>query len=258
MTPPIHDAAARGFERGAGDYEKGRPSYPPAVLDVLEREGVLDGGSTVVDVGAGTGKFTRLLFERVDDVIAVEPVSGMRERYAANFPGHRVLDGTAEAIPLPDGSADVVTIAQAFHWMEASAALDEIARVVRPGGWLVLIWNTRDPDEPWTSRIEEVLDRLAGDAPRFRSSDPTWRRPIDDHVAFGDLRTATLRNDVPMDLETMLARIASTSYVSALPDDRRAEVLDEVAELVRTGPMAEQGPAFVERYRTELFWCPRR
>jgi SAM-dependent methyltransferase len=261
MTPPIHDAAAHGFERGAGEYDKGRPGYPGEVLDVLEREGVLraDAGRPVVaDLAAGTGKFTRRLLERTPGVIAIEPVAAMRDVYVANFPGAPVLDGTAEAIPLEDASVDVVTVAQAFHWFDAGAALAEIARVLRPGGWLVLVWNTRDERSPWTARIGAVMDRLAGDAPRFRSTDARWRDAIDAHPAFDELHAATFDNPVPVDLETMLARVSSTSYVSALPNDERAAVLDEVTALLEDGPIDEEGPTFVERYRTELFWCRRR
>jgi SAM-dependent methyltransferase len=260
-TPaPIHDAAAQGFERGAADYDKGRPGYPAEVLDVLEGEGVLPAGGrpVVVDLAAGTGKFTRRLFERVADVIAVEPVAAMRSAYAANFPGRPVLSGTAECLPLDDGTADVVAVAQAFHWFDAGAALEEIARVLQPGGWLVLVWNTRDERSPWTAQIGAVMDRLAGDAPRFRSTDQAWRAAIEAHPAFESLRGSTFDNPVPVDLETMLARVSSTSYVSALPDAERAAVLDEVTALLEAGPIAAEGPNFVERYRTELFWCRRR
>lgn len=253
----IHDAAARGYARGAGDYEKGRPGYPDAAIERLVEVTGIDAGSTVVDLGAGTGKFTSRLLATGAAVVAVEPVEAMREAFSRRFPGVRVLAGTAEAIPVPSRSADVVAVAQAFHWFDAPAALDEIARVLDSGGWFTLVWNTRDERSPWTATINGVLDRLAGDAPRFRSRDPDWRAPIDEHASFGPLRSAGFDNPVPMDLETMLARVASTSYVSALPDDRRAEVLEEVAHLVRRGPMAEQGERFVERYRTDLYWCRR-
>ena len=257
MTP-IHEAAAQGFERGAGDYDRGRPSYPVEVFRTLEEAGVLTAGAVVVDVGAGTGKFTRLLLERVAGVVAVEPVAAMREVYAANFPGERVLEGTAEHLPFPDASADVVTVAQAFHWFDTGPALDEMARVLRPGGWLVLVWNTRDERSPWTRQIGAVMDRLAGDAPRFRSTDDRWRTALDAHDAYDAVESATFDNPVPVDLETMLARVSSTSYVSALPDGERSAVLAEVTELLEAGPIAEQGPRFVESYRTELFWCRRR
>jgi SAM-dependent methyltransferase len=226
------------------------------VLDTLVAAGVLDDMVEVVDLAAGTGKFTRLLFEvvPVDHLTAVEPVAAMRAAYVANFPGARALEGTAEDLPLLDQSVDVVTVAQAFHWFDVPAALDELARVIRSGGWLVLVWNTRDEDEPWTARIDAVLDELAGDAPRFRPSAPAFLEPLRQHPAWADeVATAVFRNDVPMDEATMRARIASTSYVSALPDDERAVVLDRVGAMV-----AAEGPGFVERYRTSLYWCRRR
>lgn len=100
-----------------------------------------------------------------------------------------MLDDTAEDVPLRDRWADVVTVARAFHWFDAVPALDEIARALRAGCSPALIWNTRDPDGPWTSTINRALDRLAGDAPRFRSSDRRWRRAIDDHAAFADVHS---------------------------------------------------------------------
>ena len=254
----VHDAAAKGYARGAADYEKGRPGYPDAAIETLVRACAIVEGTTVVDLGAGTGKFTRHLFAHTSRVIAVEPVEAMRAAYATNFPGARVVDGTAERVPLDDGTVDVVAVAQAFHWFDQRAALDEIARLLRPGGHLALIWNTRDVGVPWLAEINALMDRLAGDAPRFRSSDRTWRVPVDDHPAFEELHEAAFDNPVPgVDLDTMRARVASTSYVSAMPDDERAAVLAEVERIVRDGPMRDEGEAFTDRYRTELFWCRR-
>lgn len=256
----VHDAAAKGFERGAADYEKGRPGYPEAAIETLVRECEIDELTTVLDLGAGTGKFTRHLFAHTPTVIGVEPVAAMRAAYAANFPGEPILDGTAEDVPeLLEQSVDVVTVAQAFHWFDHAAALDEISRLLRSGGRLALVWNTRDLRVPWLAEINELMDRLAGDAPRFRSTDRSWRRPIEDHPAFEDLHEAAFDNPVPgVDLETMRARVASTSYVSALPEAEREEVLAEVERIVRRGPMADEGDTFTDRYRTELFWCRRR
>ena len=249
----IHESAAQGFDRGAGDYEKGRPGYPPGVAATLARECSVDERTRAVDVGAGTGKFTRELFRLTPHVTAVEPVAAMRAVYAGNFPGEPVVEGTAEDLPVGDGEADLVTVAQAFHWFDHGPALDELARVLRPGGWLALVWNTRDDPAPWSRRIVAIMDELAGDAaaPRFRSGAGTWAATIAAHAAFEPLQSAEFENLVPFDLPTVLARVASTSYVSALPDDRRAAVLAEVEALVPPGD-------FVERYRTELFWCRRR
>jgi SAM-dependent methyltransferase len=256
---PIHDFAARGFERGAQDYEKGRPSYPAGVMETLRSSCGLGPSCDVVDVGAGTGKFTRLLEAAgAGSIVAVEPVDAMRAELVAKSPTVRAVAGTAEATTLDDGCADLVTVAQAFHWFATDAAVAELARVLRPGGFLALVWNTRDLSLPWQAAIDSIMTRLAGEAPRFRSDDASWHEPIDRSPAFGPLESATFVNPVPgVDLDVLRARVASTSYVSALPDDERESVLAEVEDLCR--PIADAGGGrFAEQYRTELFWCRRR
>jgi 2-polyprenyl-6-hydroxyphenyl methylase/3-demethylubiquinone-9 3-methyltransferase len=134
----VHPVAASGFGSGAAAYERGRPSYPSTVVDLLVEELGIGLGTRVVDLGAGTGKWTRLLVERGARVYAVEPVGGMRDELLVAVPEAEPLEAPAEAVPLPDGSIDVVTAAQSFHWFDAPAALAECARLLRPGGTLVL------------------------------------------------------------------------------------------------------------------------
>jgi SAM-dependent methyltransferase len=125
----VHPVAAAAFARAADVYERARPSYPQEAVDwVAERTG-LGPGRTVVDVGAGTGKLTRLLVETGARVIAVETVAEMRAKVTVI----EALDGTAEQIPLPDAAADLITVAQAFHWFDLDRALPEMHRVLRPG-----------------------------------------------------------------------------------------------------------------------------
>jgi SAM-dependent methyltransferase len=258
MTGRINETAARGFERGAADYEAGRPGYAPEAIEKLVSAMGIDADSVVVDVGAGTGKFTRMLEATAASVLAVEPVEAMRRVLVERSPGLEVHDGTAEALPLSDASADVITVAQAFHWFDHPRALDEFARVLRPGGWLALIWNARETDVPWVGDLVAVMDRVAGEAPRFRADEGNWRDSIAAHDAFGPMEAATYANPVTMDVAMMRARVASTSYVSALPDAARAAVLDEITEIVVNGPVASEGERFIEPYRTELFWSRRK
>ncbi len=152
----IHPTAAVGFSRAAEVYERARPSYPAEAVDWMVEVTGLGPGYTVVDVGAGTGKLTRLLAPTGARVVAVEPVAEMR----ALIERAEVLEGTAEALPFPDGAADVVTVAQAFHWFELDRALPEIHRVLRPGGHLALFWNSRDLDDPLQAALERLLQPL--------------------------------------------------------------------------------------------------
>jgi SAM-dependent methyltransferase len=259
----VHDFAARGFERGAADYEKGRPSYPAGVLEVLRADCGLGPSCDVVDVAAGTGKFTRLLEScSPRSVVAVEPVAAMRaELEARSGPSVRAVDGTAQATGLPASCADLATIAQAFHWFSTDEAAAELARVLRPGGWLALVWNTRDLSVGWEAEIDAIMTRLAGDAPRFRVDDRRWQEPLEGVGAFGPMSTSRFTNSVAdVDLDVIFARVASTSYVSALPEDERAAVLDEVASICRRAGVvdADGRGRFADEYVTDLFWCQRR
>src|ERR1700761_5950501 len=148
------DAHATSFGGAAATYERGRPPYPPEALDWL-----LPGGAgRVLDLGAGTGKLTRQLVGRGLDVVAVEPLEGMREQLSQVLPGTPVLDGSAEHIPLPDGSVDAVLAAQAWHWVTPERAAPEVARVLVPGGTLGLVWNERDDAEPWVYRLNQIVE----------------------------------------------------------------------------------------------------
>lgn len=255
MAGDIHQTAAAGFSRGAEEYERGRPGYPPEVVDHLVRVFAIGPRSTIVDIGAGTGKFTRLLAGTGARVVGVEPVAEMRAVFARAVPGVEIVDGTAEAIPMPDESAELVTAAQTFHWVDAVPAVAEVHRVLRAGGGVGFVWNERDTAVPWVLRIKELMDRACGDAPRYgTASGGGWERAIAEHGGFTAVQRAGFRHEHPSDRDSLRARVASTSYVSALPDERRAAVLAEVDAIADDAGLAHQ---FVEPYKTEVFWCTR-
>src|SRR4051794_3210517 len=131
---------ARSFDLAAEEYEATRPSYPDEVLDLLP----VAADAAVLDLGAGTGKLTRVLARRYARVIAVEPLDGMRGILQRVVPDVQALPGSAEAIPLADGSVDAVFAAQAFHWFDHDVAMPEIGRVLRPGGVFCAVWNSFD------------------------------------------------------------------------------------------------------------------
>ena len=168
-------------------------------------------GRRVLDLAAGTGKMTRLLAPSGVDLVAVEPVAGMRAAFEEAVPGVEILDGTAEAIPLPDASVDAVVVAQAFHWFDADKALAEIDRVLRPGGGVALVWNRRDESVPWVAEMSR-------DHPLEPRSHPAVRR----HPArrLHDLERAAIVQRLTR--EGLLDRVASVSYIAAMDDDAAA------------------------------------
>jgi SAM-dependent methyltransferase len=228
----VHRAAATGFARGVEAYERGRPDYPPAAIAYLQRE--LDlypthPPRTVVDLAAGSGKLTRQLATLGCEVIAVEPVDEMR---AAIGGGVEALKGTAEAIPLPDDSTDAVTVAQAFHWFDGPKALAEIARVLRPGGALALVWNRRPIESSELhAAISEIIDPYRRDTPAHATG--AWR----DAFASGELTEWTHAWSQRMDADALADRVGSTSFVAALDDDERERVLARVRALAAGGPV---------------------
>jgi SAM-dependent methyltransferase len=235
----IHRAAAEGFSRSAEAYERGRPDYPDAAIAYLVE--LLRPGATVLDLAAGTGKLTRPLVAAGLRVVAVEPVAEMR----AALPG--ALDGTAEAIPLGDGSVDAVTVGQAFHWFDGDAALAEIARVLRPGGLLALVWNKRVDTDPLNQAIEELVAPYRGDTPGHRGP---WRAAFERTSAFTPLEEAAFEHPVVQDADSLEARVGSISFIAALDPGERAGVLE------RARAIAGDGEVTIP-YRTEVLTCRR-
>ncbi len=252
----IHPSAAGGFESGAEAYERGRPAYAPAAVDRLIRELAIGPSSRVLDLAAGTGKLTRMLVSSGASIVAVEPVEGMRREFARLLPDLEVLDGTAESIPLPGGSLDAVTVGQAFHWFDGDRAIPEIHRVLRPGGSLGLIWQARDPVRPWIERLNEIIDRADDGHPRFRTG--AWREAFERSPLFVPLEAADYQTVQRGDVALFVDRVASISYVAAMPDDRRAAVLDEVRTLLATDPDTAGREVIELPYVAHAYWTHAR
>ena len=235
----IHEAAATGFARSADAYEEGRPGYPPAALDPL----ALVPGMAVLDLAAGTGKLTRALAAGGATVIAVEPVAEMR---AALPDSVTALDGTAEAIPVEDGSVDLVTVAQAFHWFDGPAALAEIHRILSPGGRLAVLWNRRVEDDPVNRAIEHLIEPYRMGTPTHR--DDAWRAAFEETTLFGPLETHVFANEQVLDADGLAARVSSISFIARLPEAERAALLAGIRDLTAAGPVTVP-------YRTEVHVC---
>jgi len=244
----VNPVAAAGFGSAADVYERARPSYPDEAVRWLAERAGLGAGTTVVDVGAGTGKLTRLLLSTGARVVAVEPVRAMRAILRERTPGVEVVDGVAEALPLPDGSADAITVAQAFHWFDHAVAIPELHRVLRPGGALVLIWNSRDMTDPLQQALEELLRPLRRDAPYQLGG--AWRTPLEDSGLFGAPDEARFRIAQEMTAEGVCERVASTSFVAAMTAEEREPLLAQVRELAGDRPGRFDFPYVTEVYVT--------
>jgi len=231
----VHPSVLHGFGNAAESYERARPDYPADGVAWLAEQLGLGPGITVVDLAAGTGKLTRMLVPTGATVIAVEPVEAMRARLELAAPSARALAGYAERIPLGDASADAVTVAQAFHWFASSEALDEIARVLRPGGGLGLIWNMRDESDELQRSISELVEPLRGDEQTHVGDG--WRAVLEAHSRFGRIEEAAFRHEQVLDADGVAERVRSISFVAVLPDDRREEVLTRARDLAGPGPI---------------------
>ena len=240
-------------DRWPVDYELGRPGWPPGVLDTAG----LPPSATVLDLGAGTGKLTRLLTSRFARVVAVEPADGMRRLLEQLAPEAESLAGTAQAITLADSSVDAVFAAESFHWFDDARASAEIVRVLRPAGALVLMWNLpAGAVEPSIAPVEELLTERAarsGDisydpidlgGPRFVSGE--WRL-VFDGSPFEPLREDRLRNPQTLGRDALVAFFASMGWLAELPDEERLPLLEQVRSLL-------EAPEYHRVWETHVHW----
>lgn len=252
----VHPSAAQGFASAADAYARGRPGYPAALDGWLGEALGVRAGATCVDLGAGTGKFTRLLVETGAEVFAVEPVAEMRRQLVADLPGVRALGGTAEAMPLADGSADAVVCAQAFHWFATGRALAEIHRVLRPGGRLGLVWNVRDESVDWVAALTELFTPHEGDAPRYRTGQ--WRRPFSGRLFSGLEETVFPYVHVGSPRQVIVDRTLSVSFIAALPAEERARVEERLHALIAGHPDLRGRETVAFPYRTHAYGCTKQ
>ncbi len=237
---PLHPLAER-FPSVVDEYERGRPDYPPAVVGALAAELGLAPGARVLDLAAGTGKLTRALLAGGLDVLAVEPQAPLRDVLAASVGAERVRDGLAEAIPLQDGAVDAVTVSDAFHWFDHAPALAEIARVLRPGGGLCVVWSIPDwGAASWAHELGTLLAELRPEHPGFDG--PPWQDAARASGAWSEPREIRVTAARPASPERIVDHIASMSWVAAMPDGERAERLAQMRALIDAGETPAELP----------------
>jgi ubiquinone/menaquinone biosynthesis C-methylase UbiE len=253
---PIHRAALEGFSKGARAYTRGRPGYPDALLQWLREQLRLGPGKAAVDLGAGTGKFTRLMLRTGAKVVAVEPIEAMRAQLVESLPDVTVISGAAESLPLSAESVDAVVCAQAFHWFATHEALEEIHRVLVPGGTLGLVWNVRDESCDWVAAITEIITPYEADAPRFHTGQ--WRQAFT-----GDLFSEPQGCTFPYQhagtpQEAIIDRFLSVSFIAALPAPDKAQVKARLQALIDTWPQLKGRAEIAFPYQTRAYHCVRR
>jgi SAM-dependent methyltransferase len=244
VPPPALHPGAASFERVAAEYDVGRPSWPDAAV----ASAGLPRSATVLDLGAGTGKLTRVLLGHFDHVIAVEPLAGMRALVPT---AADVREGTAEAIPLPDGNVDGVFCGESFHWFDWPRAIPELARVLRPRGPLVLMWN-RGPEDgtrPWPQGVSAVLERVRRSPGEKRYRAFAWRDAFRG-APFEPLRHEVFPHEEVLSREALLARIGSWSQFTTMATDERLRHLEEVGSYLTE-------PSYRVRLGTQV-WTTRR
>jgi len=252
-TAGVHRAAT-AFSGAASVYERTRPDYPPEALSWLGERLALGPGRRVLDLAAGTGKLTRGLVGSGAEVIAVEPVEGMRRTLADAVPGAEVVAGVAQAIPLGSQTVDALTVAQALHWFATGGVVDEMYRVLRRGSRLAVVWNRRDLADPLQAALHRLMAPLQGDTPSGGSGE--WRRVLDDVGAASPRFVPDAQFRAPwhqtLDVEGVAGRVASVSFVAGMDPTGRERLLDEVRAEARRYPSPLSLP-----YTTEIF-CYRR
>ena len=232
---------AVSFGAAADEYERARPEYPAEAIEWI----VPAEARTAVDVGAGTGKLTRALLACGLEVTAVEPSDGMRERLEAELPRARALAGRGERLPLADASVDLVTYAQAWHWVDEEEALTEAARVLLPGGRLACVWNLRDDESGWMREVSELIARFGSNT--MVPPDYSFG------AGFGATERLVIPWSRPMTGELLVELLASRSYVIVAPEEERQELFAEVRELVATHPELAGRESFPMPYMTRCF-----
>ncbi|WP_338569219.1 class I SAM-dependent methyltransferase [Pseudomonas canadensis] len=251
----VHTSAQQGFSTQAVTYAQGRPDYPRQLTGWLADTLHIDAQSNVIDLGAGTGKFTRLLSTLAPTLIAVEPVAAMGAQLTKLLPDVRLVNGTAESIPLPAASADAVVCAQAFHWFSTEAALAEIHRVLKPGGRLGLVWNVRDESVDWVAAITDIITPYEGDTPRFHTG--RWREAFTGEYFSEPEMTCFPYNHVGSPQEVIIDRFLSVSFIAALPEASKAVVTAQLQALIDTHPSLKGRDTVAFPYQTQAYVCHR-
>ena len=241
------------FTTRVENYAKFRPTYPPIIIDLLKVNCGLTEASLVADVGSGTGILSEMFLRNGNTVFGVEPNAQMRssaENLLSNYLQFKSIDGAAEAATLDSHSIDVVTAAQAFHWFDETRARVEFARILKPQGWVALIWNERRLDStPFLRAYEQLLLQYATDYQKVRHENVTGQ--IADFFAPQAYRLESFENIQTFDFESLMGRVFSSSYTPE-PDHPSFEPM--IASLGEVFEEHQQRGTIAFEYDTRVYY----
>jgi SAM-dependent methyltransferase len=234
--------AKQRFSSRADDYIRYRPSYPAEALTVLRNECDLRPGHVVADVGSGTGFLSELFLKNGNRVYGIEPNEAMRkagEEYLAAYDSFVSIDASAEATTLENGTIDFVTAGQAFHWFEPDAARREFQRILKPGGWVVVMWNDRQVDSAFANAYEDLLVKYGTDYKRVRESYPEIST-MREFFAGGAVSQRSVPNAQILDWDGLAGRLRSSSYAPLEGQSNYAPMMAALEELFRANQVSGQ------------------
>ncbi len=245
---------AHRFSGRVEDYVRFRPEYPRAVLDVLRKETGLTPASVIADIGSGTGISSELFLENGNTVFGVEPNPEMRgaaEALLSDHPRFHSMSATAEATTLPSQSVHYLVAGQAFHWFDVPKATVELARILRPGGWAVLLWNSRRIDStPFLRSYEAILQKYGTDyrQVQHRNTDSNVLRTF---FAREEFSMHSVYNEQRFDLEGLTGRLLSSSYTPTADSENYQPMLEQLAVSFRQHEVENH---VVFEYDTEFYY----
>lgn len=254
MSSPDAAHPTQRFTDRVADYVRYRPTYPAGVIDTLRREAKLTPAAQVADIGCGTGIFSALLLPHCERVFGVEPNDAMRsaaEQLLAGEPRFTSVAGSAEATTLPDASVDLITAAQAFHWFDAAACRHEFTRILRPEGFVALVWNERKVvGTPFLVGFDELLHRHSTDHAQVRHANNDARKVADFFAPLG-FALVEFPNEQRCDFDALKGRLLSSSYAPKVGHPAHAPMMAELADLFSRH--AKDGTVSI-RYTTRLYF----
>ena len=231
MTQSLHPSAQKGFSLGAELYQQVRPSYPPEILVWLQDQLKVGENSTVIDLGSGTGKFLPFLLQTQAKVIAVEPVTAMREQLEQSYSTVECLQTSSDQLLVKDESINAIICAQSFHWFSNIETLKEMYRVLIPTGHLGLVWNQRDITVDWVKALADEIARFEADTPRYHSE--KWKQVFEQQqlFQFNGLQTFQLKHTGTVE-QVVSKRLLSTSFIAAMPEHQQQQLKARFEQIV--------------------------